>query len=79
MVSLLVLAHSSIAILSNCTQKVPLFDFQSPKRYSADSFYVIHESVELIDKFVHHGRWVYCQKTEVISLWISPTDFISKL
>ena len=79
MVSLLVLAHSSLAILTNFTQKVPLFDLQSPKKYSADSFYVIHESVELIDKFGHHGRWVYSQKTEIISLWISPTDFINKL
>ena len=62
MIFLLVSADSSIAILVDCTQKVTLFDLESPTRYSADSFCVIHEiSVELINKFGHQEIWVSTQ------------------
>ena len=38
MVSLLVSAHISIVSLNDCIQKAPIFDLESPARYSADFF-----------------------------------------
>ena len=55
MVSLLVVAHFSIVSLTDCSQKLPLFDLESLlQEIQQISFRVIHEIVTvLIYKFGH--------------------------
>ena len=64
MVSLLVWAHFSLVFLTGCTQKVPLFDLESPTRYSA-FFFVIHETiVAFIHEFGHQRILAPIRKPE---------------
>ena len=52
MVSLLVSADFNIATLTDCTQKVPLFDLESSERYSAS-----------FSCYTHSRIWVPTRKT----------------
>ena len=54
MVYLLVWAHFSLIFLTGRSQKEPLFDLESPTRYSADFCLPIHETtVVFIHQFWH--------------------------
>ena len=54
MVYLFVWAHFSLVFLTGSSQKEPLFDIESPTRYSADFCLVIHETtVAFIHQFWH--------------------------
>ena len=63
---LLVSTYFSFATFTNCTQKVPLFDLESPKRYCADFYPCGSSNFCCPHEFVRQGIWMPIHEPEVI-------------